>query len=500
VFEWGEVGWGVNAFVTPLFNPIALPSTLACLFGTAPSGYSSADVGEEEHGMPDYGTVADLSGQLLKRIARGQALVGIVGLGYVGLPLALAAAGAGFPVLGFDIDAERVAQFNRGDSFISHIPTAALNAAAQAGRFEATTDFARAGEPDAILICVPTPLTRQREPDMTYIERTARAIAPRLRRGQLVVLESTTWPGTTEEVVKPILEGAGLRSGADFFLAYSPEREDPGNGQYGTSTIPKVVGGDGEVAARVAEALYGRLVVRTVPVSSTRTAEAVKLTENIFRSVNIALVNELKLIYDAMGIDVWEVIEAARTKPFGFMPFYPGPGLGGHCVPIDPFYLTWKAREYGQPTRFVELAGEINTAMPAHVVDRLALALDRQRGRGLNGARILVVGVAYKKNIEDTRESPSLRLMDLLEARGAEVDYHDPHVPRIPVTRDHAGLAGRLSQALDPAALGRYDAVLIATDHDGIDYPALAEASRLVIDTRNALGNAGVAGPHIVKA
>ena len=441
-----------------------------------------------------------VAGTLLDRIADGQALVGIVGLGYVGLPLALAAAGTGLPVLGFDIDQERVAQFNRGESFISHIPTEALNEAARAGRFEATADFSRLDEPDAILICVPTPLTRQREPDMTFIERTTRAIAARLRPGQLVVLESTTWPGTTEEIMKPVLEAGGLKSGTDFYLAYSPEREDPGNGAYRTSTIPKVVGGDGAEAARVAAALYDRLVVRTVPVSSTRTAEAVKLTENIFRSVNIALVNELKLIYDAMGIDVWEVIEAAKTKPFGFMPFYPGPGLGGHCVPIDPFYLTWKAREFDRPTRFVELAGEINTAMPTYVVERLALALDARRGRGLNGARVLVIGVAYKKNIEDTRESPSLRLMELLETRGARAEYHDPFVPRIPVTRDHAGLAGKASQALDPDMLAGYDAVLIATDHDGIDYAELAGASQLVVDTRNALGRLGITGPHIVKA
>ena len=448
--------------------------------------------------MPDQPSPAATA--LLDRIAGGSALIGIVGLGYVGLPLALAAARAGLPVLGFDVDAARVAQFNAGTSFISHIPTEALHAAARAGRFEATADPGRLGEPDAILICVPTPLTRQREPDMTYIERTAQAIAPRLRVGQVVVLESTTWPGTTDEVMKPILEAGGLRSGTDFFLAYSPEREDPGNANFETSTIPKVVGGDGADALRIAEALYGRLVVRTVPVSSARTAEAVKLTENIFRSVNIALVNELKLIYDAMGIDVWEVIEAAKTKPFGFMPFYPGPGLGGHCVPIDPFYLTWKAREYDRPTRFIELAGEINTAMPAHVVDRLALALDRQRGRGLNGARILLIGVAYKKNIEDTRESPSLRLMELIEARGAACDFHDPHVPAIPPTREHAALAGRPSRPLDPAAVASYDAVLIATDHDGIDYPALARAARLVIDTRNALARAGVVADHIVKA
>ncbi len=442
----------------------------------------------------------DLLGPALRRIAERRALVGIVGLGYVGLPLALAAAKAGFPVLGFDIDAERVAKLNRGESFVRHIPTAAIHEAARAGRFTATHDFSRLDEPDAVLIAVPTPLTKQREPDMSFIERTARAVAARLRRGQLVVLESTTWPGTTEEVLKPILETSGLAGGVDFFLAFSPEREDPGNAAFGTATIPKIVGGDGADALRLAKTLYDALVVSTVPVSSTRTAEAVKLTENIFRAVNVALVNELKGIYDAMGVDVWEVIEAAKTKPFGFMPFYPGPGLGGHCVPIDPFYLTWKAREFDRPTRFVELAGEINTAMPGLVVEKLAAALDRQRGRGLNGARILMVGIAYKKNIEDTRESPSLRMMDLIEARGGHVDYHDPFVPVLPVTREHARLAGRPSQPLAAERVSAYDAVLIATDHDAIDFGALAGAARLVVDTRNACARAGATGANIVKA
>ena len=437
---------------------------------------------------------------LLRRIEDRSCLIGIVGLGYVGLPLALAAAKARFRVLGFDINAARVAQLNRGESFVRHIPTEAINAAARDGRFAATADFGRLGEPDAILICVPTPLTRQREPDTSFIEATTRAIAARLRPGQLVVLESTTWPGTTRELVKPLLEAGGLASGTDFFLAFSPEREDPGNADYQTSTIPKVVGGEGVDALALAQALYDRLVVRTVPVSSTATAEAVKLTENIFRSVNIALVNELKVIYEPMGIDVWEVIEAAKTKPFGFMPFYPGPGLGGHCVPIDPFYLAWKAREFDTPTRFIELAGEINTAMPHYVVDRLAQALDRLSGRGLREARILVLGVAYKKNIEDTRESPSLRLMELIEARGATALYHDSHVPEIPVTREHPTLTGRLSQPLTPEAVKGYDAVLIATDHDEVDYAALVEHARLVVDTRNACAKAGLSGPTIVKA
>ncbi len=442
----------------------------------------------------------DHASVFVEKLAAGRCLIGIIGLGYVGLPLALAAAAAGFPVLGFDINAERVAQFNRGESFIRHIPTEVLNAATRRGQFSATDDFARLDEPDAILICVPTPLTKQREPDLSFVDGTARAIAARLRPGQLVVLESTTWPGTTQELLKPILEARGLASGIDFFLAFSPEREDPGNGDFRTTTIPKVVGGDGASALLLAQALYDRLVVRTVPVSSTGTAEAVKLTENIFRSVNIALVNELKIIYEAMGIDVWEVIEAAKTKPFGFMPFYPGPGLGGHCVPIDPFYLTWKAREFDHTTRFVELAGEINTAMPRYVVDRLVAALDGQQKRGLNGAHILIVGVAYKKNIEDTRESPSLRLIDLIEARGACVDYHDSFVPMIPPTREHPNLTGRTTVELSAATLRRYDAVLIATDHDDIDYRLLGQSARLIVDTRNACARAGLAGPHIVKA
>src|SRR3954451_5613654 len=417
---------------------------------------------------------------LLAAIKNREALIGIAGLGYVGIPLALAAATAKFRVLGLDIDAPRVQQINRGESFIKHISSESIAEAVKGGRLEATADFDRLGEADAILICVPTPLTRHREPDLSHVEQTARAIAPRLRRGQLVVLESTTYPGTTDEVIKPILEQTGLKSGVDFFLAFSPEREDPGNPDFGTAGIPKVVGGDGPEALALAEALYGTLVVRTVPVSSTATAEAVKLTENIFRAVNIALVNELKVVYAAMGVDVWEVIDAAKTKPFGFMPFYPGPGLGGHCIPIDPFYLTWKAREYEISTRFIELAGEVNTAMPHHVVDRLALALDRRSGRGLSGTRILLVGIAYKKNIGDMRESPGLRIMALLEARGADVAYHDPHVPVLPPTRRHGELHGRTSVPLDAGLPGRFDAAVICTDHDGIDWRLLADAVPLV--------------------
>jgi UDP-N-acetyl-D-glucosamine dehydrogenase len=437
---------------------------------------------------------------MLERIAGRSYLIGIVGLGYVGVPLALAAVKAGFTVIGFDIDASRVDKLNQGKSQIKHISDAALKAAATAGKFSATADFGRLAEPDAILIAVPTPLTRHREPDLSYIEKTAEAIAPRLRAGQLIVLESTTWPGTTREVIKPILEKTGLASGKDFYLAFSPEREDPGNEAFGTATIPKIVGGEGAAALELANALYGALVVRTVPVSSTATAEAVKLTENIFRSVNIALVNELKVIYDAMGIDIWEVIDAAKTKPFGFMPFYPGPGLGGHCIPIDPFYLTWKAREYGIATRFIELAGEINTSMPVYVVARLAEALDRLAGRGLSGAKILLLGIAYKKNVDDMRESPALVLIEMLEKRGAEVAYFDPHIPIIPRTREHAALAGRRSQILTPSVIGGYDAVLIATDHDGVDYKSLADHAKLVLDTRNACARAGATGDRIVKA
>ena len=438
--------------------------------------------------------------RLMRRIESRSATVGIIGLGYVGIPLALATARAGFPVLGFDIDEARAAQINRGESFIKHIPAEAVGVAVRDKRLEATADFSRLSEADAVLICVPTPLTRHREPDLSFVVNTTHAIAGRLRPGQLVVLESTTYPGTTEEVLKPILEATGLKSGTDFFLAFSPEREDPGNERFGTGTIPKVVGGDGPQALAIAKALYDALVVETVPVSSARTAEAVKLTENVFRAVNIALVNELKVVYDAMGIDVWEVIDAAKTKPFGFMPFYPGPGLGGHCIPIDPFYLTWKAREYEIATRFIELAGEINTRMPNYVVERLIEAVDRRLGKGLSGAKVLVVGIAFKKNVDDMRESPALRLIELIEARGGVTAYHDPFIPTIPPTREHAALAGRRSVALSPETVAAYDAALIATDHDGVDYAALVEHAKIVVDTRNACARAGLISPKIVKA
>jgi UDP-N-acetyl-D-glucosamine dehydrogenase len=438
--------------------------------------------------------------ELVANFEARRARIGIIGLGYVGLPLALAAARAGFQVLGFDINEPRAQQINRGESFLKHIASERIAEALGAKKFEATADFARLSEPDAVLICVPTPLTKHREPDLSYVESTARAIAQRLRRGQLVVLESTTYPGTTEEVIRPIFEATGLRSGEDFFLAFSPEREDPGNAEFGTSTIPKIVGGDGPEALALAEALYGQLVAKTVRVSSVATAEAVKLTENIFRAVNIALVNELKVVYSAMGIDVWEVIDAAKTKPFGFMPFYPGPGLGGHCIPIDPFYLTWKAREYDIATRFIELAGEVNTRMPYYVVDKLAEAIDRKGGRTFDGAKILLLGVAYKRNVDDTRESPSLKLIELIEARGAHVDYYDPYIPTIPMTREHARLAGRRSIALDGKAVASYDAVLIATDHDGVDYKLVVDSARVVVDTRNVCQKAGVLKENVVRA
>ena len=445
--------------------------------------------------IPDVSTFATAS----DLIAAGKATIGVVGLGYVGLPLALAIARTGQKVIGFDIDPKKAEQLNSGRSYFAHIEDARVQSMRDTG-FEATADVAQLHHADAILICVPTPLSRNREPDLSYVTTTAESLVPHLRAGQLVVLESTTYPGTTTEVLKPILETSGLRSEDTLFIAYSPEREDPGNAEYGTARIPKVVGGDGPKAAALAAALYKHFVERVVPVSSTETAEAVKLTENIFRSVNIALVNELKLVYEAMGIDIWEVIDAAKTKPFGFMPFYPGPGLGGHCIPIDPFYLTWKAREFDVPVRFVELAGEINTAMPKLVVERIATSLDRNFGKGLNGARVLIVGIAYKKNVDDMRESPALRIIELLEKRGAVTDYHDPFIPVIGSSREHNALAGRKSVEIDEASVASYDAVVIATDHDNIDWNALVAAANLVVDTRNATRHVEVHRSRIVKA
>jgi UDP-N-acetyl-D-glucosamine dehydrogenase len=438
--------------------------------------------------------------RLVARFHDRTARIGVIGLGYVGLPLLRTAAERGFPALGFDIDRAKVDQLNAGGSYLRHISADSIAAMLRAGRLAATADFSQLAEVDAIILCVPTPLTRQREPDLSFVIRTAEAVTPHLRPGQLVVLESTTYPGTTREVMRPILERSGLVSGRDFFLAYSPEREDPGNADFGTGDIPKVIGGDGPDALRLACALYDGIVARTVPVTSLDTAEAVKLTENIFRAVNIALVNELKIVFEAMGIDVWEVIEAAKTKPFGYMPFYPGPGLGGHCIPIDPFYLTWKAREFNISTRFIELAGEVNTAMPRRVVDKAVAALSEHARRAIKGAHVLVIGIAYKKNVDDTRESPALTIMELLEQRGAQVSFHDPYLAEIPMTREHAQFAGRPSTPLTEAALANVDIALICTDHDQIDYRLLVECCPITIDTRNACARRGLISPRVIKA
>ena len=421
--------------------------------------------------------------------------IGIIGCGYVGLPLALRFAETGQRVMGFDTDPSKIEKLNAGKSYIQHIPADKIAEHVKAGRFGATTDFTKLREMDAILICVPTPLDERREPDLSYVEQTALSIGPNLQRGQLIVLESTTYPGTTEELVLPILERGGLKCpvtrsegseniATDFYLAFSPEREDPGNKQYGLAQIPKVVGGINPPSARAAANLYSQIVSRVVPVSSTRAAEMVKLLENIFRCVNIALVNELKLLGLRMGIDIWEVIDSAATKPFGFMPFYPGPGLGGHCIPVDPYYLSWKAREFDFATRFIELAGEINTSMPYHVVSAVADALN-ERQKSLKGSKILLLGVAYKKDVDDLRESPSLKLLELLTARGAKLDYNDPYFPELHKMR-HYDFSQMRSVDLTPAVLGSYDCVLIATDHTAYDYQSIVDSSKLVVDTRNA--------------
>ena len=421
--------------------------------------------------------------RFLERIEQRQLVVGVIGLGYVGLPLALAFTRSGSKVIGFDIDGAKVEALNAGRNYIKHIDPERVERAVLEARLEATEDFDRLAEPDALLIAVPTPLTRQREPDVTFIVETAKQIAKRLRPGQLIVLESTTYPGTTDELVLPILEESGLEHGKDFFLAFSPEREDPGNRDYDTRKIPKVVGGVDDVALALAQRVYGLAIDKVVTVSSARAAEAVKLTENIFRAVNIALVNELKIVYERMGIDVWDVLDAASTKPFGFMRFNPGPGLGGHCIPIDPFYLTWKAREYGLATRFIELAGEINVDMPRYVVGRLQSALN-DRGRPLRGSRVLILGVAYKKDIDDARESPSFEIMQLLVQSGAQVEYHDPHIPSLGEFRSWPELPRLQSIRLSPSVLADCAAVLVATDHSGVDYDMIAEHAQLIIDTR----------------
>ncbi|OQP84282.1 UDP-N-acetyl-D-glucosamine dehydrogenase [Rhizobium rhizosphaerae] len=437
--------------------------------------------------------------RLLQSIDSRTARAGVIGLGYVGLPLAVATAARGFFVTGFDIDPPKITAIEAGRSYIEAVTDAALQAEVAAGRFRATSDFDRLADCDIVVICVPTPLTRHRDPDLSFVTATTRAIAARLRPGQVIVLESTTYPGTTREVLQPILEETGLTCGRDFLLGFSPEREDPGNRDFHTAVIPKIVAGEGEAACRVLAAFYGAVVDKVVPVSTTQTAEAVKLTENIFRAVNIALVNELKVLFDAMGIDIWEVVDAAKTKPFGYMPFYPGPGLGGHCIPIDPFYLTWKSREFELPTRFIELAGEINSAMPRHVVGRLAEALDIRSGKALSRARVLVIGLAYKKNVPDIRESPSLKLIEIIEERGGQAAYHDPHVAEIPKTREYMALKGRQSVDLTPETLASFDAVLVATDHDEIDYAALL-AVPVIIDTRNAFARRRLASERIIKA
>jgi UDP-N-acetyl-D-glucosamine dehydrogenase len=413
--------------------------------------------------------------------------IAIVGLGYVGLPLSLQFARSDTHVLGLDIDEAKVKSLLAGRSYIKHIESSAIAEAVKAGRFSASSDFSRVKEVEAVIICVPTPLNKNREPDISYILDTGRSIAPHIQKGLLVVLESTTYPGTTDEDLRRVLEeDSGLKAGVDFHLAFSPEREDPGNANSKVALIPKVIGGLTPACLERAKAVYGRAIKTLVPVSSCRVAEATKLTENIFRSVNIALVNELKVVYTAMGIDIWEVIDAAKTKPFGFMPFYPGPGLGGHCIPIDPFYLTWKAREYVQNTRFIELAGEINSAMPEYVILQVVAALNDRR-KSLNGSKVLVVGLAYKADVDDDRESPSYVLMTLLKERGAQVSYYDPYVPVIRMTREHPQWAGVKSIAWEAGTIKDFDLTLIATKHAAVDYAALAQWADCIVDTRNAM-------------
>ncbi len=423
--------------------------------------------------------------RLAELIQTKQAIVGVIGLGYVGLPLVRAFTAAGFRCLGFDVDQTKVDKLNAGHSYIKHIDSAGLRQLIQDGLFDPTADMTRLAEADCIIICVPTPLNESRDPDLSFIEGTAASIAATLRAGQMVVLESTTYPTTTREKVLPLLEATGLKCGTDYFLAFSPEREDPGNAHFQAATIPKVVGGFDDYSSEAACALYSHAIVNVVRASSMEVAEACKILENTYRAVNIALVNELKILYDKIGIDVWEVIEAAKTKPFGFQAFYPGPGLGGHCIPIDPFYLTWLARKHGEQTRFIELAGEINTHMPHYVIGRLAEFLNEER-KPVNGSKVAILGVAYKKDIDDPRESPSFELLKLLRERGAILTYNDPHVPVLPKMRHYPNLPEMDSQALTPAYLAAQDCVLVATDHSAYDYDFIVEHSKLVLDTRNA--------------
>jgi UDP-N-acetyl-D-glucosamine dehydrogenase len=439
-----------------------------------------------------------MSNPLEQAILDKSALVGVIGLGYVGLPLINAFVCAGFRTIGFDVDQRKVDTLNSGRSYIKHVDSTVVSKWRKGERFEATADMARLAEADALLICVPTPLNESRDPDLVFVEKTAEAIAAALRPGQLVILESTTYPTTTRDVVLPILSKSRLKAGKDYFLAYSPEREDPGNPDYTAAGIPKVVGGMDEASLKLAQQLYSQAIVKVIPVSSLEVAEACKILENTYRAVNIALVNELKMLYDRMGIDVWEVIDAARTKPFGFQAFYPGPGLGGHCIPIDPFYLTWLARKQGLPTRFIELAGEINSRMPEYVVTRLAEALN-DIGKPINGSHICLLGMAYKKDVDDPRESPSFVLIEMLLGRGAKLTYNDPHIPRLPAMRHHH-VPDMTSSELTPQFLAAQDCVLIATDHSAYDYDFIVEHARLVIDTRNATKNVKRGREKIRKA
>jgi UDP-N-acetyl-D-glucosamine dehydrogenase len=436
---------------------------------------------------------------LRRRLLERSATIGIIGLGYVGLPLAKRCLAAGFAVIGVETDPEKIDALNHGRVYIQQEGADLFTAAIAGKRFQPTSDFASLANADAILICVPTPLRDDRAPDLTHVRDTARSIASHIRKHPLIVLESTTYPGTTSEVVKPILEASAGISGRDFFLAYSPERMDPGSADSDMASIPKVVGADGQEALDLACVLYDQLAARSVPVSSLEAAEASKLLENVFRAVNVALINELKIIYGELGIDIWEVIEAAKTKPFGFMPFYPGPGLGGHCIPIDPFYLSWKARQQGVAARLIETAGEINTDMPQHLVGCIAAELKRRCDRDLKDCTALILGLAYKKNTDDTRESPALKLIELLEERGARVDYHDPYLAVIPRNDGHPHLRQRPSVAWSAAAIASYDFVVIVTDHDCIDYRALVAYAKLVFDTRNACERSGARGENVCK-
>src|SRR5438876_1034596 len=436
--------------------------------------------------------------ELIRSIQTRRARIGIVGLGYVGLPLVLRFGEEHFPVLGFDVDPTKVRQLNPGESYIHHIPPARLQTLVQKGQFEATSDLQRLAEADCIIICVPTPLTTNKDPDLQYIEKTGDAVAATLRKGQLVSLESTTYPGTTEEILLGKFQKSGLEVGKDYFLVFSPEREDPGNPKFSTRTIPKVVGGITPDCLEVGKTLYEQVIDRIVTVSSTRAAELVKLLENIYRSVNIALVNELKLLSDRMNIDIWEVIDAASTKPFGYTPFYPGPGLGGHCIPIDPFYLSWKAKEYDFSTRFIQLAGEVNTSIPYYVVERIGKALN-DRSRSIRGSKILVLGVAYKKDVDDVRESPALEIMEILQEKGADLSYSDPYIPRLHKMRAY-DFSHMSSLPLNEDVLKSQDVVLITTDHSSVDYQWVVDHSSTVIDTRNATRRVTRGREKIVKA